>query len=78
MKKIILIIGGLITVVLTALWYYNIITEPAAALGAAILTFLGYFFTEDGKEKPIKKKTKIKQVHNGDGDNVGGDKIVKK
>lgn len=75
MKKLILIIGGLITIVLTALWYFGIITEPAVALASAILTFLGYLYSD--KEKPLKI-TKIKQIHNGEGDNVAGDKIIKK
>ena len=74
MKNIILIIGGLITVILTVLWYFEVITEPVTAIGSAILTFLGYFFV--GSDKSDKKVKKIKQVHHGNGDNVGGDKIT--
>lgn len=74
MKNIILIIGGLVTVILTVLWYFEVITEPVAAIGAAVLTFLGYLFTGTG-ETP-KKVKKIKQKHFGSGDNVAGDKII--
>jgi hypothetical protein len=74
MKNIILIIGGLITVVLTVLWYFEIITEPVAAIGSAILTFLSYLFV--GNDKSVKKVKKIKQIHYGDGDNVGGNKTT--
>lgn len=76
MKNTILIIGGLITISLTILWYFEIITEPVAAIGSAILTFLGYLFTD--KEKPVKNEKNITQIHKGKGDNVAGDKIIKK
>lgn len=76
MKNFILIIGGLITVILTFLWYYEIITEPVAAIGSAMLTFLGYLFV--GSDNSGKKIKKIKQVHYGTGDNVRGDKITNK
>lgn len=74
MKNIILIIGALITVMLIGLWYFEIITEPLAALGSAIFTLLSYLFL--GNDKTGKKVKKIKQVHNGIGDNVVGDKIT--
>ncbi len=67
MKKMILIIGSLLTIVLIILWYLEIISEPFAALGAAILTFFGYLFTDNNG--------KIKQIHHGSGDIIGGDKV---
>lgn len=74
MKKNILIFGSLVTIGLTVLWYLNIITEPVAAIGAAVLTFLGYLFAGNDNDKTKK----IKQTHSGSGDNVGGDKIINK
>ena len=75
MKNFILIIGGLITILLSFLWYFNIITEPVFTIGSAILTLLGYLFID--KEKPIKKVKKIKQIHKGEGDNIAGNKTIK-
>ena len=71
MRNTILITGGLITIILTVLWYFDIITEPAVAIGSATLTFLGFLFSTNDK-----KQKKIKQTHFGEGDNVGGDKII--
>ncbi len=76
MKKIILITGGIITILLAFLWYFNVITEPVFTIGAGILTLIGYIFVDS--EKPIKAVKKISQIHNGKGDNVAGNKITKK
>jgi len=74
MKNYVLVIGGLITVALTILWYCNIITEPVTAIASALLTTLAYLFTANNDS--AKKNKKIIQTHSGIGDNVGGDKIV--
>lgn len=73
MKKIILIIGTIITLILAILWYLDFISEPVVTIGSGILTLLGYFFIPEKNEKV--KKT-INQKHSGPGDNIAGDKIV--
>lgn len=77
----ILIIGSVITIILIILWYLEIIGEPIAALGGAILTLIGYILSnkESAKTKKYnvgKKSTKVTQIHSGTGDNIGGDKII--
>ncbi len=89
----ILILGSIVTIILILLWQFNIIGEPIAALGGALLTFVGYIFTNDSKPANnttennstviIKEKKKhinrnISQSHSGSGDNIAGDKIVNK
>ena len=76
MKKIILIIGGILTLVLSILWYKNIINEPLSAVGTGIVTLLCLVFIPDNNDNP--NKTKIIQKHSGKGDNIAGNKIVKK
>jgi hypothetical protein len=76
MKKIILIVGSVITLILAILWYKNIISEPLVAVGSGILTLLTLIFVPDNDDKSIK--TKITQKHYGKGDNVAGNKIIKK
>ena len=72
MKKAILIIGAVATLVLAVLWYFDKVSEPLVAVGTGILTVLGYIFVPDEKIQ----KTKIKQQHSGTGDNVAGNKTV--
>lgn len=76
MKKIILIVGSILTLVLAILWYKNIISEPIVAIGTGILTLLTLIFFPDNDDK--SNKTKIKQKHYGKGDNVAGNKIINK
>ncbi len=73
MKKIILIIGSIFTLLLTVLWYFNIVSEPLVAIGTAILTAIGYILIPDEKQGD---KTTINQKHTGQGDNVVGKKVV--
>lgn len=74
MKKSILIIGSILTLGLAILWYFNIISEPLVAIGSGILTLATYIFATDDKQ--FTKK--INQKHSGKGDNVAGNKIIKK
>lgn len=77
----ILVIGSIITIFLIILWYYNLIGEPIAALGGAVLTLIGFLLSNDSKsslELKDKKSNNIVQSHYGKGDNVGGDKIISK
>jgi hypothetical protein len=76
MKKIILILGGLITLTLAVLWYTDIISEPLFAVGTGIITLLSLIFIPENENKT--GKTKITQNHSGKGDNVAGNKIIKK
>ena len=75
MKKIILIIGGIITLVLSILWYKDVITEPLFAVGTGIITILSLIFIPDKDNNT--NKTKINQKHSGIGDNVAGNKTIK-
>lgn len=72
MKKAILIIGALATLILSILWYYGKVSEPLVAVGTGVLTVLGYIFVPNDKKQNIS----IKQNHSGKGDNVAGNKIV--
>jgi hypothetical protein len=72
MKKVILIIGAIATLVLAILWYFNKVSEPLFSVGTGVLTVLGYIFVPDEK----KHNTKIKQKHSGTGDNVAGNKTI--
>ena len=75
--NIILIIGSIVTIGLILLWHFNIIEEPIASLGGAVLTFIGYAMTnKNNNEKSINTATTINQTNTGTGDNVGRDKIV--
>jgi len=74
MKKTILIVGSLITLILAILWYKNIITEPLVAVGTGIITLISLIFIPDNKNNGNKKK--VRQKHSGEGDNIGGDKII--
>lgn len=78
--NLILIVGSIITIVLTLLWYFEVIGEPMVALGGAVLTFVGYIVSgkTNTRNNNIKKvSSTLNQTHSGSGDNVGGDKIVK-
>lgn len=72
MKKAILIIGAMATLVLAILWYFGKVSEPLVAVGTGVLTVVGYIFVPDEKKQNIK----IKQKHTGTGDNVAGNKTV--
>lgn len=79
----ILITVSIITIILTLLWYFEVIGEPIAALGGAVLTFMSYILsykmntdTKEEEHSTGKKPTIINQTHSGTGDNIGGDKIV--
>ena len=76
MKKFILIVGSIITLILAILWYGDIISEPFVAVGTGILTLLTLIFVPDNDVKPYKNKNT--QKHYGKGDNVAGNKIIKK
>lgn len=73
MKKAILIIGAIATLILAILWYFDKVSEPLVAIGTGFLTVLGYIFVPDENKQSIK----IKQKHSGTGDNVAGNKIIK-
>lgn len=75
MKKVILIIGSIATLILAVLWYFNKVTEPLVAIGTGILTLLGYIFVPN---ETGHTKTSIKQKHSGKGDNVAGNKTTRK
>lgn len=72
MKKTILIIGAIATLILAILWYYDKVSEPLVTVGIGVLTVLGYIFLPDEQ----KQNTKIKQNHSGTGDNIAGNKTV--
>ena len=73
----ILIIGGVVTIALVILWYFEKISEPMAALGSAVLTLIGFIVSGNSEKKQTgDTKMKIKQEHSGEGDNIGRDKIV--
>jgi hypothetical protein len=69
MKNKILIIGGIGTLILALLWHFEIITEPLFAIGAAIITLIGFTFAPNSK-------TEIELKHEGQGDNVLGNKTT--
>ena len=75
----VLIVGGIITVILVILWYFEVISEPMAALGSAVLTLIGFMMSNnsDNGNKGNKTKINVTQKHSGTGDNVGRDKITK-
>jgi len=76
-RGVVLLIGSIIVVILTVLWWTNVVSEPFAALGGAALTFLGYLYAEnDNATASNKDKFVVKQKHSGFGDNVGGDKFT--
>lgn len=76
MKKTILIIGSIATLILSILWYFDKVTEPMVAIGTGFLTVLAYVLVPDGDNKATN--TTITQKHTGKGDNVAGNKITKK
>ena len=50
----ILLIGAIIAVIATGLWYFNIIEEPTSAMVSAVVTALAYYFalrSEKNKER---------------------------
>lgn len=73
----VLIAGGIITVILVILWYFDVINEPMAALGSAVLTLIGFLISNNSDNGNNGNKTKINvtQKHSGTGDNVARDKI---
>lgn len=73
MKKIILIIGSLITIILAILWYIQIISEPIVSIGTGILTLIGYIIIPNQEQK---SEPAIKQEHKGQGDNVVDNKTT--
>lgn len=73
MKKGILIIGSILTLLLAILWYFKIVSEPLVAVGTGALTLVSYIFVPENSDKTI-----INQKHSGNGDNVAGNKIIKK
>lgn len=75
MNKIILVGGSTLTLILAVLWYFDYISEPLAAVGTGIVTLLSYIFIP---EENSKRKKIIKQKHSGSGDNVAGNKIIKR
>lgn len=70
----VLIAGGIITVILVILWYFDVISEPMAALGGAVLTLIGYLISNNSNNGK-KAKINVSQKHSGAGDNVARDKI---
>lgn len=77
MKKIVLMIGSIITLSLAVLWYIGKISEPLVTVGTGVVTLISYvILPSENNNKPEKKI--IKQKHYGKGDNVGGNKILKK
>lgn len=75
MKNMILIVGGVITILLAFLWYFDKITEPMFTICSAILTFFGYLFVNSDKKKKNPETTKMKQKSGSNSTNiqVGGD-----
>ncbi len=76
MKKNILIILSGITVCLTFFWLIGIIEEPLAALGGAVLVFIGYLIPDNNKNETSENRTQITQINQGSGDNIARDKVI--
>ncbi len=82
-NKAILLSISIIVLVLSILWWYEIVNEPIVGIGTAILTVVGYLFLNVSKEKAheggkLKKSNRyITQNHKGKGDNIAGDKIIR-
>ena len=75
------LIGAALSVVLLALWYFDIVGEPVPALVASLVTFLLFFFPkgktgENASPETPAKGTSIIQKHTGSGDNIAGGKTV--
>ena len=66
----ILLIGAIVGVIATVLWYFEKIEEPTAAMVSAVVTALAYYFakSDDPAQNMIKQKNK-------NGNNYGGDHI---
>jgi len=75
----ILLAGSFLVIVAILLWYFDIISEPLAALAGALLTLVAYFLAlkQNKSVENVPKKTSytIKQENTGKGDNIGKDKI---
>jgi hypothetical protein len=74
MKNKVLVLGSIATIILALLWYLEKITEPSFALGAGIITLIGYILAPEDSNK--NAKTVNKQNHSGLGDNVLGNKTI--
>lgn len=71
MKKAILIIEAIITLILAFLWWNNTISEPLFTIVLAVVTLITYILF------PNTDSTKnITQKHSGTGDNVVGNKTT--
>lgn len=74
MKNKVIVLGSIATVILAILWYLEIITEPSFAIGAGIITLIGYILAPEDLNKSTR--TINKQNHSGSGDNVLGNKTI--
>ena len=76
-SKIVLLIGSLIVLGLSAKWYFtdNTSFEPTVAIGSALLTVLGYYFALT-EEKKYKKKNDSIDIQ-GNNDIVFGGELYK-
>ena len=78
-SNFILLIGSVLVVVSTVLWYFNFIEEPSAALSGALLSAFAYYYTFKNEKKSKESegnKGKKKQEHKVKENNVTGDKII--
>lgn len=73
MKKNILIVGALSTLILAILSYLEIVSEPIVSIGTGILTLISYLVIPS--EKQISEPL-MKQEHIGQGDNIIGNKTT--
>ena len=69
----ILIFGSLLVLSTTVLWYFDIISEPVAAIAGSLFTVLGLILARNQKGASAEKK--VKQKNTGSGEIVGGDKM---
>jgi NB-ARC domain-containing protein len=66
----ILLIGSLLVLIASLLWYFEIISEPTVAIATGILTSMGFILARRKEGKQAAKKTK------GGGDKVEGNKTT--
>lgn len=73
MKKIIGIVGSIITLILAFLWWNDIISEPFFAIGSAGVALIVLILMPNSNTDSTGD---ITQKHSGTGDNVAGNKTT--